>query len=59
MDSNSFCLGFVCGVIFMIGMLFCIGLTSNDRAGYAKAIEDVKSYGAEKVVARFDKDHGK
>lgn len=59
MDSNCFFLGFMCGVIFMFGMMFCIGLTCNDRAGYAKAIEDIKSYGAEKVVARFDKDNGK
>lgn len=59
MDSNSFGIGFLCGIITMLGILFCVGLSSNDRIGYRKAIEDVKSYGAEKVVARFDKDHGK
>lgn len=59
MNSNCFFLGFLCGTITMFGMWFCIGLACNDLVGYKKAIEDIKSYGADRVVARFDKEHGK
>lgn len=50
---------FIAGVcLTAVLMLALVGPLAQER-GYSLAIADVKSYGAEKVVARFDKDHGK
>lgn len=50
---------FIAGVLLSGLLLTCLMLPLAQEHGYALAIADVKSYGAEKVVARFDRDHGK
>lgn len=50
---------FIAGVCLTCVLMLALVAPLAQERGYSLAIEDVKSYGAEKVVARFDKDHGK
>lgn len=50
---------FIAGGCLVALIMIAVFLPLAHEHGYASAIVDVKSYGAEKVVARFDKDHGK
>lgn len=56
-EVEGFIPGWVAGSLMaaiVIAILVC-PLVHSD--GYACAIEDIKSYGADRVVARFDKEH--
>lgn len=50
---------FIAEVCLTALIMIALILPLVHERGYSSAIEDIKSYGAEKVVARFDKDHGK
>lgn len=56
---DSFGQGFAFGILAATALGIVMFSPIVHSNGYSSAIADIKSYGAEKVVARFDKDHGK